>query len=273
MGNDQLEIAEVKSGTADDDGHAGELITSFQSFFVSSTFSDLTIVTKDQEFKVHKLILCAQSGFFTRLFKQNWKEVEESVVRLDEDDPRAAEAMVHFMYGYNYNNSGSDHGRVSPMLFNIKVYQIGDKYDIPKLKAQAKENFTVAIDKCWEMDDFPTAIEDAYSTTTSGDRGLRDPLVSLSLLHIDILLENEDFKQVLRNTLGFAADLVQKNAEQDQRNAKGKQYRCPYCAKEFHFNASSNLKYCPLCSQNTGNWASYVHYALFLSTLLHNKDF
>ncbi|KAJ9306773.1 hypothetical protein DTO217A2_3760 [Paecilomyces variotii] len=168
MANDQLEVAEVKAETADDDGHVGELIASFQSFFASSTFSDLTIITKDQEFKVHKLIVCSQSGFFARLFKQNWKEAEENVVRLNEDDPRAVEAMVHFMYGFNYNNSGSEHGRVSPMLLNVKVYQVADKYDIPKLKAQAKENFTVAINKCWEMDDFPTAIEDAYSTTTSG---------------------------------------------------------------------------------------------------------
>ncbi|KAJ9194390.1 hypothetical protein DTO164E3_5368 [Paecilomyces variotii] len=251
MANDQLEVAEVKAETADDDGHVGELIASFQSFFASSTFSDLTIVTKDQEFKVHKLIVCSQSGFFARLFKQNWKEAEENVVRLNEDDPRAVEAMVHFMYGFNYNNSGSEHGRVSPMLLNVKVYQVADKYDIPKLKAQAKENFTVAINKCWEMDDFPTAIEDAYSTTTSADRGLRDPLVSLSLEHIDILLDNEDFKQALRNTLGFAADLV-------QRNAKGKLYLCPCCTNEFYVGASSSFRYCPLCSLESTDWEKHA---------------
>lgn len=32
MANDQLEVAEVKAETADDDGHVGELIASFQRF-------------------------------------------------------------------------------------------------------------------------------------------------------------------------------------------------------------------------------------------------
>jgi hypothetical protein len=109
--------------------------------------------------------------------------------------------MIYFIYGFNYDSSGSDQGRNSAMLFNVKVYQIGDKYDIPKLKEQSREKFSIAIETCWEMDDFPIAIASAYSTTTSADRGLRDPLVSTSLKHIDVLLKKKDFKQVLRDTV------------------------------------------------------------------------
>ena len=97
--------------------------------------------------------------------------------------------MVYFMYGFNYDSSGSDQGRISPMLFNTRVYQIGDKYDVPKLKEQARVKFSNAIETCWEMDDFPVAIASAYSTTTSADRGLRDLLISTSLKHINVLLK------------------------------------------------------------------------------------
>lgn len=53
--------------------------------------------------------------------------------------------MIHFMYGFEYDSSGSDHGRVSPMLFNVNVYQIADKYGVPKLKDRAKEKFKKAL--------------------------------------------------------------------------------------------------------------------------------
>lgn len=171
---------------------------------------------------MHKLIVCGQSEYFSALFKHNWKvsslarhgkgslqltwtrqEVKENVIRLEDDDPRALEAMIHFMYGFNYDSSGSDLGRISPMLFNVHVYQIGDKYGIPSLKEQAKEKFAAVIKTCWGMDDFLIAIASTYSTTPSADRGLRDLVVSTCLEHINELVKNDDFEQVLRETLGL----------------------------------------------------------------------
>ncbi|KAL1847583.1 hypothetical protein Plec18170_008480 [Paecilomyces lecythidis] len=115
--------------------------------------------------------------------------------------------MLHFMYGIAYDSSGSEQGRVSPMLFDIRVYQVADKFDAPKLKEEAKEKFKRAVNKCWDMDDFPIAIEEAYRITTPADRGLRDPLVTVSVDNIDCLLKHENFKRVLAQTTGFAADI------------------------------------------------------------------
>ncbi|KAL3428610.1 hypothetical protein BDV09DRAFT_190798 [Aspergillus tetrazonus] len=181
MGPVQPMTVKTKAEAMEADENEGDLTRSIQRYFQMSTFSDLTIITKDQKFEVHELIVC---GYL--------------------------EAMIHFFYGFNYNSSGSDQGRTSPMLFNVKVYQIGDKYGIPNLNAQAKEKFSVAIKTCWDMGDFPAAITSAYFTTSSADRGLRDLLVSTSLEHINDLLKNDDFKQALGETLGFAADLVQR---------------------------------------------------------------
>jgi len=161
--------------------------------------------------------------------------------------------MIHFFYGFNYDSSGSDQGRTSPMLFNVKVYQIGDKYGIPSLKEQAKEKFSVAITTCWEMDDFPVAIASAYSTTSSADRGLRDLLVSTSLEHINDLLKNDDFKQVLRETLGFAADLVQSQDHKIRMTI----YYCPNCANSWGLQSSGKVKHCPLCSYSV-DWSRHV---------------
>ncbi|KAB8263878.1 BTB/POZ protein [Aspergillus pseudonomiae] len=186
----------------------GDLSASIKKFFVSSDFSDLTICTADQEFKVHRLVVCGQSAYFSRLFKGNWTESVDNTVQLKSDDPRAIEAMIHFMYGFEYDSSGSNLGRVSPMLFNINVYQVADKFGVPQLKQKAKEKFEAIARTCWVMDDYPTAISEAYQRTHKEDRGLRDILVHISHEHLEKLLENEDFRTVLEETLGFAADLV-----------------------------------------------------------------
>ncbi|PYH94880.1 BTB/POZ domain-containing protein [Aspergillus ellipticus CBS 707.79] len=112
------------------------------------------------------------------------------------------------MYGFEYDSSGSEQGRTSPMLFNIKLYQVGDKYAVPQLKLKAKEKFETIAKTCWQMDDFPTAIADAYKSTPREDRGLRDILVRVSREHLNELLKTEDFQDVLEEAVGFAADLV-----------------------------------------------------------------
>ncbi|PLN76859.1 BTB/POZ domain protein [Aspergillus taichungensis] len=253
MGNDEAMAVRLKTEGLEAEEKEGDLTASIQKYFHTSTFSDLTLVTSDQKFEMHKLIVCGQSGYFSRLFKHNWKEVTDNVIQLEEDDPRALEAMIHFMYGFSYDSSGSDRGRTSPMLFNVNVYQTGDKYDIPKLKEQAKEKFAVALKNCWEMDDFPVAIARAYSTTVASDRGLRDLIVDTCLEHISELLENDDFKQVLRETLDFAADLVHKQ----YYNSSITTYRCPNCTHEWGMKSSGAIYFCPSCSTRR-DWNQFV---------------
>lgn len=157
--------------------------------------------------------------------------------------------MIHFMYGFDYDSSGSDQGRISPMLFNVNVYQIGDKYGVPRLKEQAKEKFAVAINACWQMADFPVAIASAYSTTTSADRGLRDLVVSTCLEHLNELLEMDGFKQVPSETSGVAADIVQSRGHQGSTIT----YRCPNCNAEWSLHSSGDVQFCPLCG-DCANW-------------------
>jgi speckle-type POZ protein len=56
--------------------------------------------------------------------------------------------MLHFMYLFDYDASGSDQAPVSPMIFNVKVYSIADKYDVPMLKSQAREKFEKVVKTC-----------------------------------------------------------------------------------------------------------------------------
>lgn len=48
--------------------------------------------------------------------------------------------MIQFMYRFEFDTNGGDSNPASSMLFNVKVYQVGDKYGISMLKACAKAN-------------------------------------------------------------------------------------------------------------------------------------
>jgi hypothetical protein len=49
------------------------LNTNAFSYFESSKYSDAIIRCKGQEFKVHKVVLCAQSKYFSKAFDGTWK--------------------------------------------------------------------------------------------------------------------------------------------------------------------------------------------------------
>ena len=50
---------------------SSKLITA--RYLKTSQFSDLTIITKDKELKVHKVVVCAHSEYFARMLSGEWK--------------------------------------------------------------------------------------------------------------------------------------------------------------------------------------------------------
>ncbi|KAF2106549.1 hypothetical protein BDV96DRAFT_590806 [Lophiotrema nucula] len=56
--------------------------------------------------------------------------------------------MLQFLYTFDYDSSGRAENSSSPMVFNVKVYSIADKYDIPALKSQAKHKFETTVGTC-----------------------------------------------------------------------------------------------------------------------------
>ncbi|RDW86231.1 uncharacterized protein DSM5745_02873 [Aspergillus mulundensis] len=184
----------------------GDLATCLKSYYRSSKFTDLTITTSEQEFKVHKLVLCSQSGYFARMFNGDWKETHTNMVKLEGDDPYFVQTMIESMYGIEYTTA--DHGVMSTMMFHVAAYQIADKYDVPNLKDYAKKKFEHAVKANWAMDDFPPTIVEVYRTTPMSDRGLRDPIVRVVGDHYFDLTLRESFMKVLEEAPGFGADMT-----------------------------------------------------------------
>ncbi|KIX08720.1 uncharacterized protein Z518_03377 [Rhinocladiella mackenziei CBS 650.93] len=233
-------------------GNVGAL--RLKSFFNSSKFSDFTIKVDDRDFRVHKIIMCGQSEYFDRLFNGDWKEVRDDVVVLKEDDSGAVEAMIRFMYENEYDSSGNSEERISPMVFNVRVYRVADKYGVPALKQLSKEKLDHAANICWDMDDFPHVITDVYGTSECEE--LRDTIARVSHEYMEALLKKDKFLRVLEETSGFAADLVRLMAAAHTTRTE---YQCPSCGGTWEANFLPGRRYyCQLCGASYSDWSSYA---------------
>ncbi|KAM0420461.1 hypothetical protein ACHAPT_011753 [Fusarium lateritium] len=220
--------------------------SSLKDYFNQDVLSDLDVTCDGQIFKVHQLILCAHSKYFAKQLNGPWK-----VIKIEDFDIGVVEAMLHFMYHFDYTNSTD----APSMVFEAQVYQIADKYDVKSLKEHVKDKFDAAIAIGWPMGDFPLAITVAYITTPSEDRGLRDLIVKTSHYNINSLMKKGYFFEVLRNTADFAADLVTFLCAEGTPNVK--RYRCPSCEEAFSCDQSSGSRYCPICGDERSDWAKF----------------
>ncbi|KPM39352.1 hypothetical protein AK830_g7204 [Neonectria ditissima] len=225
-------------------------LSSLKDYYNTDTLSDVIVVCSDQEFKVHGVILSAHSKYFAAALGGKWKESSEKKIAITDFDASVVEAMLRFMYAFDYTNVYS----TSTMVYDAQVYQIADKYDVPALKAHAQKKFGLAITTSWSMDDFPLAITVVYESTPSADRGLRDLVVEISRKNIDQLVGRDSFSELLRKTPDFAADLIPFLCGQ----LSMKRYECPSCKSLFRSEFSKGSYYCPHCASQRSNWDSYL---------------
>lgn len=188
----------------------------------------------------------------SKRLRLNDQESVKDAIELQEDDPRAVEAMINFMYGRDYDSSGNSSGRISPILFNIKVYLVADKYGIETLKRLSKEKFDKVASSCWDMDDFPHAITEVYIESSHAE--LQNTIAMVAHQHVRELLKKEDFQLVLSETSGFASHLLRLVT-----SSSGTTYRCPSCGGEWEARLpSSNSAHCLLCGRYDSDWDAHI---------------
>ncbi|KAG6986522.1 multicopper oxidase abr1 [Physcia stellaris] len=119
----------------------------------SGDYSDLTIVCGKSEFKVHRAIVCPQSGFFSAACKEGFKETSTGTIELQEEDEELVRLMVEYLYTTMYTDEydglterlpcnhpedtdcSCDDKRCYLRSYGIAIslYAMGDKYLIPGL--------------------------------------------------------------------------------------------------------------------------------------------
>ncbi|KIW94292.1 uncharacterized protein Z519_05608 [Cladophialophora bantiana CBS 173.52] len=119
------------------------------------------------------------------------------MIELKEDDQRAVEAMLRFMYGCDRDSGINYDGPISPMLFNTEVYKVADKYRVSALTQLSKRRI---------QDDFPRVIRGVYGPSQC--QKPQETIAHISHEQMKVLQKKDSFLRVLQETSGFAADLV-----------------------------------------------------------------
>ncbi|KAF5615172.1 ARM repeat protein [Fusarium tjaetaba] len=184
-----------------------------------------------------------------------WKESEDKTIEIKDFDANIVEAMLRFLYSFDYDVPPN----TRHMIFHAQVYQIGDKYGIEPLKKQAANKFERVVNEAEVDAGFASTLADTisivYSTTPSGDRGLRDIVVQSSCTHFEYLMSETSFKEILGLNGDFSADLVSLIHESWEKYCYCK---CPSCEATFKLRIDSpgdqisdyqepKPIFCPIC--------------------------
>ncbi|VTO83639.1 unnamed protein product [Fusarium graminearum] len=174
------------------------------------------------------------------------KESSEGVIEIVDFDASLVKAMIYFTYHLNYDVPYGS----SAMAFNAGMYQIADKYAMSALKRYAHGEFSISIKECWEDVALPDVISLVYTSTPSSDRGLRDTVVGTSLVHLNILMDRDEFRAELASNADFSIDIIR---FQSKRSWGQQHYDCGNCKTAFYMVESDGLderyraKHCPRC--------------------------
>ena len=129
-------------------GRNVDLLTSSynpSSMLVNGQFSDLTVLVGTNPpvpFRLHKLVMCANSGYFSKLFGKTssggFKENELATLTIPSEDPDVFERLVIYFYG-NWPVSEN-------ILEATKLYTMSDYFDATEMKKAAMEDIIDKID-------------------------------------------------------------------------------------------------------------------------------
>lgn len=158
----------------------------------SGNYADLRICCSDVFFDVHCAIVCTRSLFFAKAVAGPFKvcslsqptdstdQVQESISReidLSADEVPVVRAMIRYLYTDNYNEGDLEDlseldGQpvIIPAIFNVKLYIVGDKYDIPGLQTLATRKYIDSLAGEWDSATFCRSALLLWENTMDSDR-------------------------------------------------------------------------------------------------------
>lgn len=201
----------------------------FLRVFHTGEYSDIELVSTDKLYEAHRVIVCSWSPVIKKSCEFN---AGKALFNFGDADPQAVDCMVQFFYLWDYNLRSLMPGRVldqhgpqedetdvSPVAHNTttpkgsllilhsKVFTLAHIYDIPRLRDLCVERFQAVAQIEWESDCLLDAAREAYMSTPSHVREMRDAVVKTLFEHRE-LLKQDRIQTFLRQMPDLAVDLV-----------------------------------------------------------------
>ncbi|OWF54182.1 kelch-like protein 26 [Mizuhopecten yessoensis] len=132
--------------------HHSVLIDGFSTFLQNGQFCDVTLVTKQQRFPCHKVILSSFSAFFKSMFTIGMKESEQDEINLGVFEDNLIKKMLDFIYN----------GKVTSVGDTVDLLPLAVYFQIESLQAICEQTLSNAINldnvcSLWKTskEDFP----------------------------------------------------------------------------------------------------------------------
>ncbi|KAK5724597.1 hypothetical protein LTR15_004643 [Elasticomyces elasticus] len=241
-----------------------KLMDALKASLVFPEFTDLIIKCDGRQWRVHRLIVCAQSPFFVKACAGIFKEATEGVITLKEDKPAVVDAMINYFYTFDYNSERNNGGtnEMSALEFDVHVLLLADKYDIPDLARLTTTKFKKRAQNEWKSTAFANAAGLVFAAGFPVDP-LRDIVVQIAMAQAKELDKGDvgrRFYEIASSTPALAVALWRKRSIRDWDELSGYQwYTCPKgCGTSVYTELSSGYQiWCKSCEEYTGSslWA------------------
>lgn len=122
--------------------------------------------------------------------------------------------MIQYLYHLEYDLPDSEDSlEKAGLVFHAEMYSLADKYNIRGMKVLAQDHFRIRAEGNCRVKEFPTAIQIVYKTTVDEDRGLRDVVVDIISMNMD-LLDEPEIREAIKDTANLAFELLVKSRGQ-----------------------------------------------------------
>jgi len=111
--------------------------------------------------------------------------------------------MVQFFYNMDYDDEvkGIEGKDISRLQVHVRMFAIGDKFDIPVLRSLAAEKYGNRCSLSWNDLEFLGSIREIYTSTPDSIPELRNVAVSVALCKVQDMQKSKDVKEVYEGLL------------------------------------------------------------------------
>ncbi|KAK3714301.1 hypothetical protein LTR37_007887 [Vermiconidia calcicola] len=225
-----------------------------KSLFDQAAFSDLTIKFGNREVKCHKLILCNVSEYFKAMLAGKFAESERKTIELHDDDPDAVEAMLRYIYSFEYaDNAGKP--ALGTAAFHLNVYVVAKKYQMPTLGTKALKSVHGEI-ATFDKTGNPSTTRGfeilqlimALKTYKEHDESFEKVAKKLTIAYLPALMKEKEFRASLEGPDGQGdLKLVQTAVERGHdASSRQKWILCQTCRREYY---NGPVAWCTTCKK------------------------
>jgi hypothetical protein len=131
---------------------------------------------------------------------------------MDDSEPDIVAHMIKFIYTQDYDDGKNRPSTTSEangaLLTNVKVYILGDKYDIQPMKVLAAKKYEALVPEQWNTPSFADSLKLLYDQTLDSDRMMKDMAIKIAGDHATKQADRTEFLDLCQARGDIAYDVL-----------------------------------------------------------------